>query len=97
MKKIFFILLFLPFCLQAQTQKATVSDNDSLSDTLPQRTSYQSFFGKNKTEYSICMIQHFVYFAPKEEPMDIGPCTSNKYIFNEKEQIFNGKSYKYEI
>ena len=29
--------------------------------------------------------------------MDIGPCTTKKYIFNEKEQVFNGKSYKYEI
>ena len=109
MKKLFFILLFLPFCLSAQTTETTLSDTtghklmmtftdqDSLQDSVPQRTSYMSFFGKNKTEYSICMIRHFVFFAPKEEPMDIGPCTTKKYIFNEKEQIFNGKSYKYEI
>ena len=95
MNKILFLLCFLPLSLSAQTPEPT--KNDSLQDTLPQRTSYQSFFGKNKTEYSICMMKHFVNFAPKEEPMDIAPCTTNKYIFNEKEQIFNGKSYKYEI
>ena len=54
MKKLLYLLCFLPLCLQAQTPIATmVSDNDSLSDTLPQRTSYQSFFGKNKTVWSL--------------------------------------------
>ena len=49
MKKLFFILLCLPFCLQAQTPIATmVSDQDSITDTLPQRTSYMSFFGKKR-------------------------------------------------
>lgn len=58
MKKLFFILLFLPFCLQAQTPKTTIaSDNDSLSDTLPHRTSYMSFFGKNKTVWSLVYLE----------------------------------------
>ncbi|MBQ2489850.1 MAG: hypothetical protein II525_08600, partial [Bacteroidales bacterium] len=63
MKKLLYFLCFLPFCLQAQTTETTLSDTaghklmmtftdqDSLQDSVPQRTSYMSFFGKNKTEY----------------------------------------------
>ena len=112
MKKLLYLLCFLPFCLQAQTTETTettlsdttghkllmtLTDQDSLQDSVPQRTSYMSFFGKKKTEYSICRLKCWAYFAPKDEPLDVAPCTTNKYIFNEKEQIFNGKSYKYEI
>ena len=99
MKKLLFILLCLPLCLQAQTPKTTiVSDSDSLSDTLPHRTSYMSFFGKNKTEYSLCLIRYWVNFTPKDKRIYLNnPCTTDTYTFNEKEQVFNGKSYKYEI
>ena len=63
MKKLFFLLLFLPLCLSAQTPKTTiVSDSDSLSDTLPHRNSYMSFFGKNKTEWSY--VNWVIYDSP---------------------------------
>ena len=109
MKKLLFILLCLPLCLQAQTQKATVSDTtghkllmsltdqDSLQDSVPHKTSFQSFFGKNRMEYSILILKCWGCFAPKEEPIDIAPCTTNIYTFNEKEHVFNGKRYKYEV
>ena len=93
MKKLFFILLCLPFCLQAQTPEATiVSDNDSLSDTLPQRTSYMSFFGKKKTEYSICVVDND--FIIKGSPMKIGPSSTYIFEFTGKKKTYNGMVYK---
>ncbi len=110
MKKLLYLLCFLPFCLQAQTTETTLSDTtghklmmtftdqDSLQDSVPQKTSYQSFFGKNKTEYSLCSIRYWVNYTPKDKRIYLtDPCTTDTYTFNEKEQVFNGKSYKYEI
>ena len=93
MKKLLFLLCFLPFCLSAQTPEPTKSD------TLSQRTSYQSFFGKKKTDYCICILEKVASFTSKGKSLNTFgyPCTSVKCCFNEKEQIFNGKSYKYEI
>jgi hypothetical protein len=49
------------------------------------------------TEYSLLILKCWGCFAPKEEPIDIAPCTTNIYTFNEKEHVFNGKRYKYEV
>ncbi|MBO7465761.1 MAG: hypothetical protein J6T56_07935, partial [Bacteroidales bacterium] len=75
----------------------SLTDQDSLQDSVPHKTSFQSFFGKNRTEYSILILKCWGCFAPKEEPIDIAPCTTNIYTFNEKEHVFNGKRYKYEV
>ncbi len=83
MKKIFFILLFLPLCLSAQTPKTTIaSDNDSLSDTLPHRTSYQSVFGKNKTEWTI--VRWLLYHSPvvSDKTDAFSDSLSNHIIFS---------------
>ena len=96
MKKLLYLLCFLPFCLQAQTPKTTIaSDNDSLSDTLPHRTSYMSFFGKNRTVYAIYVVD--VSFDPEGEPIDIGPSSTHEFEFNGKEKEYNGKVYKLDI
>ena len=71
MKKLLFTLLCLPLCLQAQTPKTTiVSDNDSLSDTLPHRTSYQSFFGKNKTVWTLASWVQFNFCPSVSDSLD---------------------------
>ena len=90
MKKLLYLLCFLPLCLSAQTPEQIKND------TLPQRTSYMSFFGKNKTEYSMCIVLYVVNFTPNGKPIDAEPCKTIKYIFSEREQVFNGKHYKYE-
>lgn len=107
MKKLFFILLCLPFCLQAQTPKATVSDtaghkllmsltdNDSLQDSVPHKTSYQSFFGKNKTEYAIYVVD--AGFDPEGKPINIGGSSTHVFEFKGKEREYNGKVYKLDI
>ena len=71
MKKLLFLLCFLPLCLQAQTPEATiVSDNDSLSDTLPHRTSYMSFFGKNKTVWTLASWVQFNFRPSVSDSLD---------------------------
>ena len=71
MKKLLYFLCFLPFCLQAQTPIATmVSDNDSLSDTLSHRTSYMSFFGKNKTVWTLASWVQFNFRPSVSDSLD---------------------------
>ncbi len=108
MKKLFFILLFLPLCLQAQTPKTTIAsdttghkllmsltDNDSLQDSVPHKTSYQSFFGKNKTEYAIYVVD--AGFDPEGKPINIGGSSTHVFEFKGKEREYNGKVYKLDI
>ncbi|MBR4512029.1 MAG: T9SS type A sorting domain-containing protein [Bacteroidales bacterium] len=107
MKKLLFTLLCLPLCLQAQTPKTTIAsdtighkllmtftDQDSLQDTLPQRTSYQSFFGKNKTEYNMCYAATSYDPNPEEKPMYMGIVGTILFEFKEKKSEYNGKIYK---
>ena len=106
MKKLFLILLCLPFCLQAQTTETTLSDTtghklmmtftdqDSLQDSVPQRTSYMSFFGKNKTEYNMCYAATSYDPNPEEKPMYMGIVGTILFEFKEKKSEYNGKIYK---
>ncbi|MBO7465132.1 MAG: T9SS type A sorting domain-containing protein [Bacteroidales bacterium] len=109
MKKLFFLLLFLPFCLQAQTTETTLSDTtghkllmsltdqDSLQDSVPQRTSYMSFFGKNRTVYSMCMPATSYNPNSKEKPMYLGTVLTETYEFKEKEKMCHEISYKQDV
>ena len=82
MKKLLYLLCFLPFCLQAQTTETTLSDTtghkllmslteqDSLQDSVPHRTSYQSFFGKNKTVWTLASWVQFNFCPSVSDSLD---------------------------
>ena len=61
-------------------------------DTLPQRTSYMSFFGKNRTEYAINVV--YAGYVLKGKPISFGPSLTRNIEFNGTEKVYNGKTYK---
>ena len=85
MKKLLYLLCFLPFCLQAQTTETTettlsdttghkllmsLTEQDSLQDSVPHRTSYQSFFGKNKTVWTLASWVQFNFCPSVSDSLD---------------------------
>ena len=74
----------------------TFTDNDSLSDTMPQRTSYMSFFGKNRTVWSFTFPIIDVYWnnfieilsdsGMESAPFDVENLKNNLDFFSNREQ-----------
>ncbi|MBO4282892.1 MAG: hypothetical protein J5873_06855, partial [Bacteroidales bacterium] len=82
------LLLLCPLCLLGQPA----------ADTLPERASYQSFFGKNKTEFHM-VFPVTCHTPPKteptaEKPISMGCCNTSWWVFRpEKTKEFHGVRY----
>lgn len=122
MKKLLYLLCFLPFCLQAQTTETTLSDTtghklmmtftdqDSLQDSVPHRTSYMSFFGKRNTKWSLVIpIPSYTTLLNGGSEFSVGDIVED-IIYNEsdtctykghfyvgvlREDTLNGRLYRY--
>ena len=74
------------------------TDTRTAADTLPERASYQSFFGKNKTEFHM-VYPVTCYTLPKtepteEKPIKIGCCNTDNWVFRpENAKEFHGVRY----